>query len=103
MAKTMEKGKGLSLLEIKQACSFSRSCEKCFGIGVEINSGRLGEKLRQLRISRELSQKSVAEAMSVSGGYLNDLEQGRRDWSLEKLKSYLEACGLTIEEGETEA
>jgi transcriptional regulator with XRE-family HTH domain len=37
-----------------------------------------GEKLRQLRRERGVSQKDMAAALGVSAGYLSALEHGRR-------------------------
>jgi transcriptional regulator with XRE-family HTH domain len=37
-----------------------------------------GEKLRQLRRERSVSQKEMAAALGVSAGYLSALEHGRR-------------------------
>ncbi|MFC5386621.1 helix-turn-helix domain-containing protein [Aquamicrobium segne] len=45
----------------------------------------LGEKIRQLRRERGVSQKDMAEAIGVSPAYLSALEHGRRgvpNWSL---------------------
>lgn len=44
-----------------------------------------GERLRQLRKARGLSQKEMAVALGVSAGYLSALEHGRRgapSWAL---------------------
>jgi len=44
-----------------------------------------GEKIRQLRASRNISQKEMAAALNISAAYLSALEHGRRgrpQWSM---------------------
>lgn len=51
-------------------------------------------KLAELRRSRALTQREVADAMGVSGPRVSDVERGRLDVvSISVLRSYVEALG----------
>ncbi len=64
-------------------------CEFCRG---EVNHERMGHKMAALRRDAGLSQKRLAEILSISAGYLSDLEQGRRKWTPQRIDDYTTAC-----------
>ena len=58
----------------------------------------LGLKIRQLRAKRDLSLKELAEASELSISYLNEIENGKKYPTIEKLAAL--AQGLQIDLGE---
>lgn len=66
-------------------------CPKCNGSGKILDSGLVGETLREQRKSARLSLRLVAGRMNISAPYLNDLELGRRNWSEVLIKSFRNA------------
>jgi len=54
-----------------------------------------GENLRAFREKHGLSLRDMGEALSLSKGYLSDLERGRRGWSVALVGSYLKAVTPT--------
>lgn len=48
---------------------------------------KVTEALRSARLSANLTQRQVACEMGISGAYLNDLEHGRRDLPLWRIKT----------------
>jgi transcriptional regulator with XRE-family HTH domain len=69
-------------------------CHHCNGSGQEIDSRRLGQDLRNKRISRKISLRDLSERMGICAPYLCELELGRRRWSnglIERFEKALEA------------
>jgi len=58
----------------------------------------LGEKLRQLRVERKLTQEAVAEALHVSRPKYNRIEQGGNDPSLVELNRLALLFHTTVSE-----
>ncbi|WP_071544601.1 helix-turn-helix domain-containing protein [Pseudodesulfovibrio hydrargyri] len=57
---------------------------------------RLGNRIRELRIARNLSQDSVAERFGSSGKYLGEVERAECNVSIEKLEKIAEALEVPI-------
>lgn len=55
---------------------------------IEIDHGRTGMRMRELRNSRQISLRSVATEMGYSAPYVGDLELGRRHWTKELARRY---------------
>ena len=55
--------------------------------------GRIGPQLRELRIARKLTQKSLALLAGISQQHLSHLEQGRGGVELATLQKLLDALG----------
>ena len=60
--------------------------------------GRLAEGLRQLRVSRGLTQTEVASLAAISPSAVSQAEAGRRGLSLDTLLTLSEALGVTLDE-----
>jgi len=58
---------------------------------------QLGERLRSLRIRRGLTQEQLATQCSISVRFLNDLERGRGNISLTRLRDLSISLGIPIE------
>ena len=59
---------------------------------------QLGMRIRFLRKQRKLSQEDLALNAGVNKNYLCDLENGRRNPSLEVLERIANAFNITLEE-----
>ncbi|KAF1300792.1 MULTISPECIES: helix-turn-helix domain-containing protein [Enterococcus] len=58
----------------------------------------IGEKLRNLRVQKNLTQEELGERTDLSKGYLSQLERDLSSPSMETFFSILEALGVTPEE-----
>ncbi|MDR2212114.1 MAG: helix-turn-helix domain-containing protein [Pseudomonadales bacterium] len=58
----------------------------------------LGEKLRQLRQEKNLTQPELAETLGIEQSYLSKLENGKSLPSADVLKRILDAFGLGLEQ-----
>lgn len=56
----------------------------------------LGSALRAFRADKGITLRELAEASSVSPGYLSELERGRKEVSSELLASVCHALGTTV-------
>ena len=59
---------------------------------------QLGMRIRYLRSLRKWSQEDLALESNVNRNYICDLENGRRNPSLEVLERISEAFGITLSE-----
>jgi len=57
-----------------------------------------GQRLRELRLSRGLSQEALAEAANLDRTYVSSCERGRRNVSLESIYRLAEGLGVPPEE-----
>lgn len=57
---------------------------------------RLGERIRQLRKERELSQEQLAESANLNAKYLGAIERGERNLSLESMQKIATAFGISL-------
>ncbi|MBB6100086.1 transcriptional regulator with XRE-family HTH domain [Deinobacterium chartae] len=57
---------------------------------------KLHERLRELRVERQLRLKDVAANAGISVPYLSDLERGRTNPSLETLQTLAGAYNITV-------
>ena len=58
---------------------------------------KLGEKLRKLRKDRKLTQKELAEKLSVNMSHLNRIENSKCQPSIEMLKKFAEFFGVSTD------
>ncbi len=58
----------------------------------------IGEKLRNLRIQKNLTQEELGERTDLSKGYISQLERDLSSPSMETFFSILEVLGVTPEE-----
>lgn len=61
----------------------------------------LGERIRELRESRDLSLREFGKKLSLSAAFLSDVELGRRHPSDKVLESMARILGATFEELKT--
>ncbi len=57
---------------------------------------RFGEKIRELRLSRGLSQEELAFRSNVHRTYLSGIERGKRNPSLKNIAEIAKALGVTL-------
>jgi len=60
--------------------------------------GQIGARLAALRLRRGLTQKQVAEALGVSGTFVNQIEAGSKAVPDEKMDVLLDALGASVED-----
>lgn len=58
--------------------------------------GRVGARLRQLRLARKLTQAQLAERAGLSDKFLGELERGRGNPTLTTLAALSEALGVRL-------
>lgn len=56
----------------------------------------IGENIKQLRISREWSQQTLADEIGLSRNYISELESNKRNLSITTLKNLAEKLGVPI-------
>lgn len=59
---------------------------------------KLSAKLRELRTKNKLTLKELSERSGISISFISDIENGRRNPSIEKLKSLANALGVSADE-----
>lgn len=57
----------------------------------------LAKKVKELRQKMDLTQNQVAEALSVTPGYISNVENGRTAMSLRILTYYAQLAGITLD------
>lgn len=62
-----------------------------------MNYESLGGKIKELRISMDLTQAQVAEALNVTPGYISNVENNRTAMSLRILIYYAKLMNITID------
>ena len=62
-----------------------------------MDSATIGQRLRQLRLTRALSQADFAKQLAISPAYLNLLEKGRRTMQFPLLLRALTLLGADLE------
>ncbi len=62
-----------------------------------MDSATIGQRLRELRLSKDLSQADLARQLEISPAYLNLLEKGRRTMQFPLLLRALEVMGVELE------
>ena len=68
-----------------------------------VDSATIGQRLRQLRLRREISQADFARQLAISPAYLNLLEKGRRTMQFPLLLRALALLGADLEQFMAEA
>ncbi len=63
------------------------------GKGGSYRARAIGQRLRRLRESRELTQEELAQKLGWSRHSVSDLERGRRNVSLERIHRFVKALG----------
>lgn len=60
-------------------------------------SNNIGEKMKNLRLNRKMSQNDVAEAMGISRQYVSRWESGERNINADQLVQYAKIMGVTLD------
>ena len=47
---------------------------------MNVDYGAIGQRIKQVRRSRDMTQERLAEALSVSVGYISQIERGVTRW-----------------------
>lgn len=55
---------------------------------------KIGQRIRELRLEKQLSQEALAFNAGVDRTYMSDLENGRRNVSVEVLERVISALGI---------
>ncbi|MDY3359746.1 MAG: helix-turn-helix transcriptional regulator [Clostridium celatum] len=59
---------------------------------------KLGRKIRDIRVSRNMTQKKLAESAGISNTYLSDIERMRTSPSIKTLENIANSLGKNIKE-----
>ena len=59
---------------------------------------RFGDRVRELRKARQLSQEELAHRAGVHRTYLGSIERGERNPSLKNMTAIAEALGVSLSE-----
>lgn len=59
---------------------------------------QFGERVRELRLARGLSQEELAFRASIHRTYLSGIERGKRNLSLKNIGAVAEALDVTLSE-----
>ena len=59
---------------------------------------KFGERVRELRTERKLSQEKFALQIDMDRTYLASVERGRRNISLENIQKIADGLNMTLEE-----
>lgn len=62
-----------------------------------MNYESLGGKIKELRVSMDLTQAQVAEALNVTPGYISNVENNRTAMSLRILIYYAKLMNITLD------
>ena len=62
-----------------------------------MNNNNFSIRVKELRFSKNLSQKSLGEAVGLSMQTINDIENGRRTTTMEKLVSLADFFDVTLD------
>jgi transcriptional regulator with XRE-family HTH domain len=57
---------------------------------------KVGQRIRELRHQLELSQEALANKAEVDRTYMTDVENGRRNISVEVLEKIISALGISF-------
>jgi transcriptional regulator with XRE-family HTH domain len=59
---------------------------------------RLGNKLREIRKAKRMTQEGLADDAGLSRNYVNEVERGRRNVTLAAVQSLAQALGVKMAE-----
>lgn len=69
-----------------------KNCHCCGGSGEELDQAATSKLMVALRTKAGISQSEVARRMGLSNTHTSDLEGGNRNWNLELIERYKNAC-----------
>ena len=59
---------------------------------------KIGDRVRELRGIKEVSQEKLAELASLDRTYISSVEKGKRNISIENIEKISKALGYTLQE-----
>jgi transcriptional regulator with XRE-family HTH domain len=59
---------------------------------------KFGERVRELRVARQLSQEKLAELADLHRTYIGDIERGERNVSLENIGKIAKALKINLDD-----
>ena len=62
------------------------------------NKKIFGQRLRELRKGKKLTQEEFADMCQLDRSYIASIEQGRRNVSLENIVKIVDALGISLSE-----
>lgn len=71
--------------------SVTIKCPRCGGTGHIDNPVAIGEQMRKLRLAKGIGLREIAQDIGFSAPYVSDLERGRRAWSPNVKRWYLQS------------
>ncbi|MFN3784313.1 MAG: helix-turn-helix domain-containing protein [Spirosomataceae bacterium] len=57
---------------------------------------KVGDKIRDLRMLKKLSQENMAEMLNMSLGAYGDIERNKKDMTLSRLEKIAETLGVSV-------
>lgn len=63
-----------------------------------VTMSEIGSKIKELRISRKISQRKLAALAGISNTYLSDIEVGRTNPSLKTMEKLAEALEIQLKD-----
>ena len=82
-----------SFLKGDDSLSMKKADKKPFDVDIDDYGG----KIRELRISRGLTQNDIAGMMHVTPGYISNIENGRTSMSLRMLIYFAKAMDMSLD------
>ena len=61
-------------------------------------STKLGQNLKKIRTEKKMSQGDIARTLGVDRGYISNIENGKKNPTLETLKKIADALKVSIED-----
>jgi transcriptional regulator with XRE-family HTH domain len=65
---------------------------------MESEAKRLGKNLKRIRIEKGVSQVAIAQSLSVSRGFISNIENGKTNPTLSTITNIAKALDVGIEE-----
>ena len=59
---------------------------------------RIGKRIRDIRISKGVSQSQLALMTSMTKSYMSDIEAGKKNLTLRTLQKIATSLGITLED-----
>ena len=56
---------------------------------------KLGQNLKRIRLSKDISQGDIARALNVARSFVSDIENGKRNPTLATIAKIAKAIGVT--------
>ena len=67
------------------------------GTTTEVHAVRMGPRLRQLRVKRQLTQVQLAAKVGVTQSYIGQIERGEKVPTLAVARALAKALGVTVD------